>query len=113
MVRLPLEGIMKKDKYGGGVQVSRSQQLSTERGKLSCIFSFLEHAMHFFQVLQFLKSKEKPVDCILRHIDTSAIMDLVLRLSNNVEISELRLEVLQVSKLPMTITIKLHYVIEL
>ncbi|CAB3985774.1 Hypothetical predicted protein [Paramuricea clavata] len=46
-------------------------------------------------VLQFLKSKEKPVDCILRHIDTSAIMDLVLRLANNVEISELRLEVLQ------------------
>ena len=51
-----------------------------------------------FKVLQFLKSKEKPVDCILRHIDTSAIMDLVLRLANNVEISELRLEVLQVSK---------------
>ena len=52
-----------------------------------------------FKVLQFLKSKEKPVDCILRHIDTSAIMDLVLKLANNVEINELRLEVLQVSEL--------------
>ncbi|XP_028397033.1 serine/threonine-protein phosphatase 6 regulatory subunit 3-like [Dendronephthya gigantea] len=46
-------------------------------------------------VLQFLKSKDTPVDRILRHIDTSAIMDLVLKLANNVEIDELRLEVLQ------------------
>ena len=58
----------------------------------------LKACFPFFKVLQFLKSKEQPVDCILRHIDTSAIMDLVLRLANNVEISELRLEVLQVSE---------------
>ena len=60
-----------------------------------CVFILSVHSI--FKVLQFLKSKEKPVDCILRHIDTSAIMDLVLKLANNVEINELRLEVLQVS----------------
>lgn len=46
-------------------------------------------------VLEFLKSKEKPVDRILGHIDTSAIMDLVLRLATNVEVTEQRFELLQ------------------
>ena len=62
-----------------------------------------------FKVLEFLKSKENPVDCILRHIDTSAIMDLVLRLTNNVEINELRLEVLQVSTTNFSFLLKILF----
>lgn len=37
------------------------------------------------------------MDCILKHIDTSAIMDLVLRLATSVEAADVRFELLQVS----------------
>ena len=75
------------------------QQTDNSNGMLLIEICHIKDIYFFFKVLQFLKSKEKPVDCILRHIDTSAIMDLVLRLANNVELSELRLGVLQVSEL--------------
>ncbi|XP_046844304.1 serine/threonine-protein phosphatase 6 regulatory subunit 3-like isoform X2 [Xenia sp. Carnegie-2017] len=45
--------------------------------------------------LQFLKSKKNPIDSILRHIDTSAIMDLVLKFCHNIDMIESRSDVLQ------------------
>ncbi|XP_064417233.1 serine/threonine-protein phosphatase 6 regulatory subunit 2a isoform X2 [Latimeria chalumnae] len=46
------------------------------------------------QVIEFLKSKEGFISLVLRHIDTSAMMDLQLRLVSCVEPAPLRQEVL-------------------
>ncbi|XP_043286921.1 serine/threonine-protein phosphatase 6 regulatory subunit 3 isoform X2 [Venturia canescens] len=47
-----------------------------------------------FNVLEFTKSRENCVDRLLQHLETSAIMDLVLKLVTKVEGSDMRLNVL-------------------
>lgn len=49
------------------------------------------------QVIMFLKKKDKFISLILKHIGTSALMDLLLRLVSCVEPVVLRQEVLHVS----------------
>ncbi|XP_012539453.1 serine/threonine-protein phosphatase 6 regulatory subunit 3 isoform X1 [Monomorium pharaonis] len=46
------------------------------------------------QVLEFLKSRQRCVDLLLQHIETSAIMDLVLKLVTQVEGSDMRQNIL-------------------
>ncbi|XP_020290990.1 serine/threonine-protein phosphatase 6 regulatory subunit 3 isoform X2 [Pseudomyrmex gracilis] len=46
------------------------------------------------QVLEFLKSRQRCVDLLLQHLETSAIMDLVLKLVTQVEGSEMRQNIL-------------------
>ncbi|XP_044285686.1 serine/threonine-protein phosphatase 6 regulatory subunit 2 isoform X2 [Varanus komodoensis] len=46
------------------------------------------------QVISFLRKKAKFIDLVLKHIDTSAMMDLLLRLVSCVEPAQLRQEVL-------------------
>ncbi|KAA0715199.1 Serine/threonine-protein phosphatase 6 regulatory subunit 2 SAPS domain family member 2 [Triplophysa tibetana] len=46
------------------------------------------------QVIGFLKKKEDFIGQLLKHMDTSAMMDMVLRLINSVEPASVRLEVL-------------------
>lgn len=48
------------------------------------------------QVLEFIKTREKCVDRLLQHLETSAIMDLVLKLVTKVEGSDMRQNVLNV-----------------
>ncbi|OPJ71470.1 hypothetical protein AV530_014858 [Patagioenas fasciata monilis] len=48
------------------------------------------------QVIAFLRKKEKFISLVLKHIDTSAMMDLLLRLISCVEPATLRQEVLNV-----------------
>lgn len=50
-----------------------------------------------FQVISFLKKKEGFICLVLKHIDASAMMDLLLRLISCVEPASLRQEVLLVS----------------
>lgn len=52
------------------------------------------------QVLEFLKSRQKCVDLLLRHLETSAIMDLVLKLVTQVEGSDMRQNILSVRCFP-------------
>lgn len=49
-----------------------------------------------FQVIVFLKKKEGFIGLVLKHIDASAMMDLLLRLISCVEPAPLRQEVLHV-----------------
>lgn len=48
------------------------------------------------QVITFLRKKDKFISLVLKHIDTSAMMDLLLRLISCVEPATLRQEVLNV-----------------
>lgn len=48
------------------------------------------------QVLEFLKSRQRCVDLLLQHLETSAIMDLVLKLVTQVEGSDMRQNILNV-----------------
>lgn len=50
----------------------------------------------FSQVVSFLMKKAEFVDLVLKHLETSAMMDLLLRLVSCVEPAPLRQEVLQV-----------------
>ncbi|XP_027487672.1 serine/threonine-protein phosphatase 6 regulatory subunit 2-like, partial [Corapipo altera] len=49
------------------------------------------------QVIAFLRKKDKFISLVLKHIDTSAMMDLLLRLISCVEPAALRHDVLNVS----------------
>lgn len=51
----------------------------------------------FLQVITFLRRKEGFIGLVLKHIDASAMMDLLLRLISCVEPAPLRQEVLHVS----------------
>ena len=48
------------------------------------------------QMLEYLKSKEDFVDLIVKHLGTSAVMDLLLRLITSVESPQLRQDLLEV-----------------
>lgn len=48
-------------------------------------------------MLEYLKSKEDFVDLIVKHLGTSAVMDLLLRLITSVESPQLRQDLLEVS----------------
>lgn len=56
----------------------------------------LSHCV-IFQVITFLKKKEGFIGLVLKHIDASAMMDLLLRLISCVEPAPLRQDVLHVS----------------
>lgn len=49
------------------------------------------------QVLEFLKSKENCISLLLKHLGTSAIMDLMLKLITHVEGTEMKQNILNVS----------------
>lgn len=51
----------------------------------------------WLQVIVFLRKKDKFISLLLKHIGTSALMDLLLRLVSCVEPAGLRQEVLHVS----------------
>lgn len=51
----------------------------------------------WLQVIAFLRKKDKFISLVLKHIGTSALMDLLLRLVSCVEPVGLRQEVLRVS----------------
>lgn len=48
-------------------------------------------------MLEYLKSKEDFVDLIVKHLGTSAVMDLLLRLITSVESPQLRQDLLEVN----------------
>lgn len=48
-------------------------------------------------MLEYLKSKEDFVDLIIKHLGTSAVMDLLLRLITSVESPQLRQDLLEVN----------------
>lgn len=58
-----------------------------------------------FQLITFLKKKEGFIGLVLKHIDASAMMDLLLRLISCVEPAPLRQEVLHVSSLCVCVSI--------
>lgn len=47
-------------------------------------------------MLEYLKSKEDFVNAIVKHLGTSAVMDLLLRLITSVESPQLRQDLLEV-----------------
>lgn len=47
-------------------------------------------------MLEYFKSKEDFVNAIVKHLGTSAVMDLLLRLITNVESPQLRQDLLEV-----------------
>lgn len=53
------------------------------------------------QLVSFLRKKDDFVDLLLRHIGTSAIMDLLLRLLTCVERPQLRQDVFNVRRAPL------------
>lgn len=53
------------------------------------------------QVIAFLRKKDEFISLVLKHIDTSAMMDLLLRLISCVEPTPLRQDVLNVSPEPV------------
>lgn len=63
------------------------------------------------QVLEFLKSRQHCVDLLLQHLETSAIMDLILKLVTQVEGSDMRQNILNVRNdfLLIYINILLYY----
>uniref|UniRef100_A0A2K6KM64 Protein phosphatase 6 regulatory subunit 2 n=1 Tax=Rhinopithecus bieti TaxID=61621 RepID=A0A2K6KM64_RHIBE len=94
-----------------------SDRLGGDESLLSLLYDFLDHEpplnpllASFFsktignliarkteQVITFLKKKDKFISLVLKHIGTSALMDLLLRLVSCVEPAGLRQEVLHVS----------------
>lgn len=56
-------------------------------------------------MLEYLKTKEGFLTQILKHLRTSAIMDLVLKLVTCVENRQSRLEIAQVSNVNIILTI--------
>lgn len=63
------------------------------------------------QVLEFLKSRQRCVDLLLQHLETSAIMDLVLKLVTQVEGSDMRQNILNVRCFPCLFIIIHHLAI--
>lgn len=66
-----------------GVLVARKTDQNWYSYQFSCL-----------QVIEFLKSRETCVDLLLRHLETSAIMDLILKLVTQVEGTEMRQNIL-------------------
>ncbi|KAG7211282.1 hypothetical protein KM043_010587 [Ampulex compressa] len=66
-----------------GVLVARNSDQNWYSYQFTCL-----------QVLEFLKSRQRCVDLLLQHIETSAIMDLVLKLVTQVEGSDMRQNIL-------------------
>lgn len=60
------------------------------------VSSFVFFVLYFGQVLSFLQQKEGFLSLVLKHIDISAMMDVLLRLISCVEPPPLRLETLTV-----------------
>lgn len=61
--------------------------------------NWLSNQFTCLQVLDFLKAKDDFISLLLKHIGTSAIMDLTLKLMTQVEGVEMRQNILNVSEL--------------
>jgi len=61
-------------------------------------------------MLEYLKSKEDFVNAIVKHLGTSAVMDLLLRLITSVESPQLRQDLLEVK---LTICNSLAFILTL
>ena len=61
-------------------------------------------------MLEYLKSKEDFVNAIVKHLGTSAVMDLLLRLITSVESPQLRQDLLEVK---LTICDSLAFILAL
>lgn len=78
---------------------SRWELLKLDLSLWTPVFSFCHvasSALGFVQVLSFLRRKEGFLSLVLKHIDTSAMMDVLLRLISCVEPPPLRLDTLTV-----------------
>ncbi len=89
-----------KQKYG----VLENKDVNDHIFRFTQLWSAVENQKHWalcfvFQVITFLKKKEGFIGLVLKHIDASAMMDLLLRLISCVEPAPLRQEVLHVSSL--------------
>lgn len=64
-----------------------------------CFFlqNWYSHQFVCLQVLDFLKSKSNFADLMLKHMDTSAIMDLLIILLSKIDDDDLRINILNVS----------------
>lgn len=73
--------------------------MSTVNNTIYASFPTRDDETFVLQVISFLKKKEGFIGLVLKHIDASAMMDLLLRLISCVEPASLRQEVLLVSNL--------------
>lgn len=64
---------------------------------LLCFQHWYSYQYSCLQVIEFLKSQEDCIDLFLRHLSTSAIMDLLLKLVTNIEGQEIKNNVFSVS----------------
>lgn len=78
-------------------------ETSRSSGHILRSFSIL-----FMQMLEYLKSKEDFVNAIVKHLGTSAVMDLLLRLITSVESPQLRQDLLEVK---LTVCVASLYII--
>ena len=60
------------------------------------LLNYNQMKLFLFQILEFLKSREDFVGTLLRHIGTSAIMDLLLRLLTCIESPDIRRAMVEV-----------------
>ena len=74
-----------------------------------CSSATIDVDLYFFQTLDFIKSKQDFLGSVLKHLGTSAIMDLLLRLVTCVESEELRAQILAVSFLVVLRLVKAIY----
>lgn len=84
--------------YSSELILSREVLGEASHGRQVCLLS---HRGLWVQVIVFLKKKDKFISLVLRHIGTSALMDLLLRLVSCVEPAGLRQDVLHVSGSPL------------
>lgn len=70
--------------------------------------NWLSYQFTCLQVLDFLKAKENFISILLKHLGTSAIMDLTLKLMTQVEGAEVRQNILNVTFVIMS---ALRYII--
>lgn len=84
--------------YSSELILSREVLGEASHGRQVCLLS---HRDLWVQVIVFLKKKDKFISLVLRHIGTSALMDLLLRLVSCVEPAGLRQDVLHVSGSPL------------
>lgn len=61
------------------------------------IQNWFSHQFACLQVIEALKSRENCIDLLLQHIETSAIMDLILILLTKIEGDEMRQSMLVAS----------------
>lgn len=66
--------------------------------------NWISYQFTCLQVLDFLKAKDTFISLLLKHLGTSAIMDLMLKLMTQVEGVEMRQNILNVSRVKKMMT---------